>query len=120
MNTCIMNTYEVSLEQLAMLLGVDDYDAENAPVEVIRPASYPDTPFVSWVHDNVEQVVAFANADDAKTCFQALRNNGIAAGFSIPVGYKEIPFKRYAGDGLLSNDEMDVIKARLDKMTLVH
>lgn len=88
--------------------------------QIIRPASYPNSPFVSWVYGNVEQVIAFANADDAKLCFQTLTTNGIIATFSIPEGYKEIPFERYEGDGLLSDKEMVALKAHLDNMTLVH
>lgn len=88
--------------------------------QIIRPASYPNSPFVSWIYGNVEQVIAFANADDAKLCFQALYFNGIAAHFSIPADYVEIPAKRYEGDGLLSDEEMVALKAHLDNMTLVH
>jgi hypothetical protein len=75
---------------------------------------------LSWCFDGVEQVVSFANADDAKACWQVLAINGIVASFSIPVDYKEIPFKRYDGDGLLSGAEMVALKAKLDKMTFVH
>ena len=78
------------------------------------------TPTLSWDFNGVEQVVAFTNADDAKLCWQALATNGIIATFSIPEGYKEIPFKRYEGDGLLSDEEMVALKAHLDNMTLVH
>lgn len=77
------------------------------------------TPTLSWMYNGIEQVVAFANADDAKLCFQALYLNGIAAHFSVSEGYKEIPLKRYEGDGLLSDEEMVALKAQLDNMTLV-
>lgn len=87
--------------------------------QIIHPVSYPNKPFVSWVFDNVEQVVAFANADDAKNAFQALYSNGIAAGFSIPADYVESPAKHYEGNGLLSDEEMVALKAQLDNMTLV-
>lgn len=78
------------------------------------------TPTLSWMHNGIEQVVAFANADDAKTCWQALAFNGIHASFSIPEDYKEIPFRHYEGDGLLFNAEVDALKAKLEKMVLVH
>lgn len=87
--------------------------------QIIHPVSYPNSPFVSWICGNIEQVIAFANADDAKMCFQALYFNGIAAHFSVPEGYKEIPLKRYDGDGLLSDAEMEALKTKLDNMTLV-
>lgn len=77
------------------------------------------TPILSWMHNGIKQIVAFANADDAKLCFQALSFNGIAAHFSVPEGYKEIPLKHSERDGLLSNEEMVALKAKLDKMTLV-
>lgn len=86
---------------------------------IIHPNSYPDTPFVSWVFGNVEQVVAFANADDAKAAFQTLYSNGIAAGFSIPAGYKKIPHKRYEGDGLLSDEELADLQKEISNMVLV-
>lgn len=72
-----------------------------------------------WKYNGIEQVVQFANLDDAKMCYQTLYANGIAAGYSVPEGYKEIPLKRYSGDGLLSEAEMVALKAKLDKMTLV-
>ncbi len=78
-----------------------------------------DVPYVCWEHDGVIQIVAFANTDDAKLCEQTLINNGISAGFSVPEGHKEIPHKHYEGDGLLSDDEMVALKARLDNMVLV-
>lgn len=77
------------------------------------------TPTLSWMHNGIKQIVAFANVDDAKLCFQALYTNGIAAHFSVPDGYKEIPLKHYEGYGLLSDKEMVALKAKLDKMTLV-
>lgn len=86
---------------------------------VIRPVSYPDSPFVSWVYNNVEQIVAFVNADDAKRAFQALYANGIPAAFSIPKGYKEIPAKRYEGDGLLSEEELASLQKEISNMVLV-
>ena len=87
--------------------------------KIIHPVSYPDSPFVSWIYNGVEQVIPFANADDAKDAFQALYFNGIVARFSVPEGYKEIPLKHYEGDGLLSDEEMVALKAQLDNMTLV-
>ena len=75
---------------------------------------------LSWDYNGVKQTVTFANADDAKLCWQALATNGILATFRIPEGYKEIPFKRYEGDGLLSDKQIEELKARLDKMVLVH
>ena len=86
---------------------------------IIRSVSYPDTPFVSWVFGNVEQVVAFANADDAKGAFQALYGNGIAAGFHIPDGYKEIPHKHYKEDGLLSEEKLAALQKEISNMVLV-
>ena len=88
-------------------------------VNIIHPNFYPDTPFVSWIYNGVEQVVAFANADDAKDAFQALYRNRIAAGFSIPAGYKEIPHKRYEGDGLLSDEELAALQKEISNMVLV-
>lgn len=86
---------------------------------ILRPLSYPNAPFVSWVFGNVEQVVTFANADDAMDAFQALYANGIAAGFSIPAGYKEIPHKHYEGDGLLSDEELASLQKEIANMVLV-
>lgn len=86
---------------------------------IIRPVSYPNTPFVSWVYNGVEQVVAFANADDAKDAFQALYGNYIAAGFSIPEGYKEIPHKHHKGDGLLSEEELAALQKEIANMVRV-
>lgn len=75
---------------------------------------------LSWNYNKIEQVVEFVNLDDAKSCYQALRDNGYSAHLSIPHGYKELPFKRYEGDGILSDKEMANLKAKLDAMTLVH
>lgn len=86
---------------------------------IIHPISYPNTPFVSWVFEGVEQVVSFVNADDARDAFQALYTNGIAAGFSIPVGYKEIPHKHYEGDGLLSEEKIIALQKKIANMVLV-
>jgi len=86
---------------------------------IIHPISYPDTPFVSWIFGNVEQVVAFVNADDAKDAFQALYANGIAAGFSIPANYKEIPYKHYEGDGLLSEENIIALQKKISNMALI-
>lgn len=72
-----------------------------------------------WKYNGIKQVVQFANLDDAKMCYQILYANGIAAGYSVPEGYK-IPLKRYSEDGILSEVEMVALKAKLDKMTLVH
>lgn len=87
--------------------------------KIIHPISYPDSPFVSWAYNGVEQVVAFANADDAKRAFQALYGNGIAAGFHIPAGYKEIPHKHYEGDGLLSEEKLAALQKEIANMVLV-
>lgn len=86
---------------------------------IVRPISYPSTPFVSWVFEGIEQVVSFVNADDAKDAFQALYANGIAAGFSIPVDYKEIPRKRYEEDGLLSKEKLAALQKEISDMVLV-
>lgn len=87
--------------------------------KIVHPVSYPKTPFISWIYNGVEQVVAFANADDAKMAYQALYSNGIPAGFSIPEGYKEIPLKRYEGDGLLSEEELASLQNKISNMVLV-
>lgn len=76
-------------------------------------------PTLSWMHNDIEQLVAFANADDAKLCFQALYANGIAASFSIPAGYKEIHHKRYEGDGLLSEEKLAALQKEIADMILV-
>lgn len=76
-------------------------------------------PTVEWKYHGVTQVVSFANADDAKTCYQALRNNGFPAGLNIPAGYKELQAKRYEGDGILSEDELKTLKEKIDKMTML-
>lgn len=125
MNRCWAHYDEAMKHGEDAELDTDYFEAETllknvSKQTVITPPSYPDTPFVFWVWNGVEQVIAFANADDAKLAEQALRAAGFAAGFSIPKGYKEIPFKRYAGDGLLNEDELVALKAKLDKMTLVH
>lgn len=73
-----------------------------------------------WKYDGVEQTVLFANLDDAKLCYQALYGNGIAAGYMVPEGYKEIPFKRYEGDGILSESEMLQLAATIQNMQLVN
>ena len=86
---------------------------------IVHPVSYPNTPFVSWVFEGIEQVVSFVNADDAKDAFQALYANGIAAGFSIPVGYKEIPHKHYEGDGLLTKENLAALQREISNMVLV-
>ena len=87
--------------------------------KIIHPVSYPDSPFVSWIYNGVEQVIPFANADDAKDAFQALYCNGIAAGFSVPKGYKEIPHKHYEGDGLLSKEKLAALQKEVSNMVLV-
>lgn len=86
---------------------------------IVHPVSYPNIPFVSWVFEGIEQVVSFVNADDAKDAFQALYANGIAAGFSIPVGYKEIPHKHYEGDGLLTKENLAALQREISNMVLV-
>lgn len=78
------------------------------------------TPTLSWMHNGIKQIVAFANADDAKLCWQSLATNGFVASFSIPEDYKEIPLKHYEKDNLLSDKEIVDLKAKLDKMMLVH
>lgn len=83
-------------------------------------AIVPITPTLHWVYNGIEQVVSFVNADDAKTCWQALAQHGIIATFRIPQGYKEIPLKHYEEDGLLSEDQILSVKTKISKMTLVY
>lgn len=86
---------------------------------IICAANYPNTPFLTWVYCGVEQVVSFANADDAKICYQALMANGISAAFSIPEGYKELPLKRYSGDGIFSEEQLAALQKEIANMVLV-
>lgn len=86
---------------------------------ILHPLAYPNTPYVSWIVAGIEQVVSFANADDAKTCWQVLSSNGFCASFHIPQGYKEIPYRHYEGDGLLSDEELARLQKEIANMVLV-